>query len=69
MSGRSGATIQAVIGVLIVLTGAVWMLQGVGVLGGSSMSDQSQWAVIGAVVAAVGGVLAYRGLRARRELP
>ena len=54
---------------LIGLTGAVWMLQGAGVLGGSAMSDQSQWVVIGAVAAAIGFVLAYRGLKARRDAP
>ena len=69
MSGRGGATIQVVIGALIVLTGAVWMLQGIGVLGGSAMTDQSQWVVIGAIAVAIGAVLAYRGLKARRELP
>ena len=69
MSGRSGATIQVMIGVLIVLTGAVWILQGAGVLGGSAMSDQSHWVVIGAIAAAIGAVLTYRGIRARRELP
>jgi len=69
MSGRSGATVQVVIGLLIMLTGAVWMLQGIGVLGGSAMTDQTQWVFIGAIAAAIGAALAYRGLKARRELP
>ncbi len=69
MGGRSGASIQLVIGGLLLLTGAVWILQGTGVLGGSTMTDQTQWVVIGAITGAIGAVLAYRGLRARRELP
>lgn len=36
------------LGVLLALVGAVWLLQGVGVLPGSFMTGQAQWAVIGA---------------------
>jgi hypothetical protein len=54
-----------VVGVLMVLTGAVWTLQGLNVLGGSAMSGVSLWAAIGPVVAIVGAYLAVRGLRRR----
>lgn len=43
-----------VIGVVLVVVGAVWLLQGVGVLQGSFMTDQPIWAVIGLVLLAVG---------------
>lgn len=49
-------------GVLIALTGGVWALQGAGVLGGSVMSDNSTWIVIGIPVAAAGVLLAWRGV-------
>jgi hypothetical protein len=46
-----------IVGVLLALTGLVWILQGIGLLPGSFMSGQSQWAVIGIVVVAIGGGL------------
>ena len=52
-----------VIGVLLVLTGIVWTLQGLDVLGGSAMSGVTLWAIIGPIVAVVGLVLAIMGAR------
>jgi hypothetical protein len=46
-----------IVGVLLVLVGAVWALQGLNVIGGSFMTGQSQWLVIGLICAAVGTVL------------
>jgi hypothetical protein len=43
-----------ILGVLLVLTGLVWILQGFNVLIGSMMSGQLQYAVLGLVVEAVG---------------
>ncbi|WP_412544039.1 hypothetical protein R8Z50_16535 [Longispora sp. K20-0274] len=60
--------VEIVGGILLVLVGAVWTLQGLGYLAGSSMTGVALWAVIGPVVA-VGGLylvtLGVRGLRAR----
>ena len=50
-------------GLLLMLTGVVFTLQGVGVLGGSVMSGVSFWAVAGPVIALAGLVLAVIGLR------
>jgi hypothetical protein len=55
-----------VVGVLLVLTGAVWTLQGLDVLGGSAMSGVTLWAIIGPIVAIAGLVLAYLGARRMR---
>jgi hypothetical protein len=52
-------------GVLLVLVGAVWALQGVGVLGGSAMTGSTLWAVIGPIVAVVGLVLIVIGIARR----
>ena len=52
-------------GVLLVLVGLLWVLQGSGVVGGSVMSGQRLWLGIGIVVAAVGLVLGYLGLAPR----
>ena len=55
--------ILLVAGALAVLVGAVWTLQGLGVLGGSSMTGDRMWAVIGPIVGIVGLVLVGVGLR------
>ena len=46
-----------IVGAILVLIGAVWALQGVGVIGGSFMTGQTQWLVIGLVCAIIGVVL------------
>ena len=61
MSGGMRVTI----GILLVVVGIVWTLQGVGVLGGSAMSGVTTWAVIGPLVAVAGLVLAVSGRRRR----
>jgi hypothetical protein len=43
-----------VIGIVLILLGGVWILQGSNVLGGSVMSGQSQWLYIGVVVLIAG---------------
>jgi len=52
-----------VIGVLLVLTGILWTLQGLDVVGGSAMSGVTLWAIVGPIVAVVGLVLAILGAR------
>lgn len=47
----------ALLGGLLVITGAVWVLQGIGVLPGSFMTGQVFWAFLGAVVFVVGLVI------------
>lgn len=59
------AGMRVTIGVLLVVVGIVWTLQGVGVLGGSAMSGVTTWAVIGPLVAVGGLVLAVSGRRRR----
>ena len=41
-------------GILLVAFGLVWVLQGVGLLGGSFMTGQPRWAGIGALTAVIG---------------
>jgi hypothetical protein len=50
-------TARLVIGVLLLMIGAVWILQGIGLLKGSFMTGEAVWAVIGAVCAAIGAAL------------
>ena len=46
-----------IIAVMLVTLGAIWMLQGVGVLPGSFMTGQLKWAAYGALSIAVGVAL------------
>ena len=55
-----------VVGVLMVLTGAIWTLQGLDVLGGSPMSGVTLWAIVGPIVVVAGLVLAFLGARRMR---
>jgi LPXTG-motif cell wall-anchored protein len=42
--------------VLIALAGLVWFGQGIGIIHGSVMTDDSKWAVIGGILVIVGAV-------------
>lgn len=55
-----------VVGVVVVLLGLVWTLQGVGVIEGSSMSNTTTWSIIGPIVLLVGVVVMSVGIRGRR---
>lgn len=50
------------IGVVMIVVGAVWLLQGIGVAQGSVMTGSSMWAVIGVAVLAGGAVVLWRAL-------
>jgi hypothetical protein len=52
-------------GLLITVAGVIFTLQGVGTLGGSSMSGVTFWAVAGPVIALVGLAVVAVGLRRR----
>ncbi len=54
------------LGAVLIIFGAVWFLQGVDVLGGSGMSGETLWAVVGPIVALVGAGLLVTGLRRPR---
>ncbi|QEI09225.1 hypothetical protein FXN63_10200 [Pigmentiphaga aceris] len=43
-----------VLGVLLVIVGVVWFLQGINVLPGSFMTGQTKWAINGGIAFAVG---------------
>ena len=51
--------VKTIVGVLLVLIGALWILQGANIVGGSVMSGQSQWLYIGIVVGLAGLALLY----------
>ncbi|MBI1743502.1 hypothetical protein HYR54_10620 [Candidatus Acetothermia bacterium] len=55
--------ISIVVGVLLALIGLIWTLQGINVLGGSFMSGQPFWAVMGVIAIVVGVGLVICGAR------
>lgn len=61
MSGR----VLIGIGLVCILLGGVWTLQGIGVIGGSFMTGSGTWLVIGLVVALAGVMLIAEGARRR----
>ena len=52
-------------GMILVIFGAIWFLQGINVLPGSFMTGQMQWAVYGGIAMAVGIVLLLTAKRRR----
>ena len=59
-------TLLVVLGALVTAAGAVFALQGFGVLSGSVMSGSNFWAAAGPVIALAGLVMLTAGLRRRR---
>jgi len=57
--------VPALTGIAVALVGAVFTLQGAGVLGGSFMSGSGTWLVIGVVMVVAGLVLYARSTSER----
>ena len=57
------------IGIVLLLGGGVWILQGAGALRGSFMTGQSNWLWIGIGCAVAGGVTLLVTLRSTRRPP
>ncbi|MBI3160301.1 MAG: hypothetical protein HYZ26_11950 [Chloroflexi bacterium] len=52
-----------ILGILLILIGGVFFLQGINILPGSFMTGEIEWAVYGALAAALGFVLIGRARR------
>jgi len=57
--------VGVVVGLLLIVVGVVWILQGINVLPGSFMSGRPGYAVLGLVVTGVGLVILLRSARRR----
>ena len=55
-----------IVGVILMLMGAIWFLQGINILPGSFMTGQVKWAVNGGIAAVVGLIL-IAGANRRRK--
>ncbi len=63
MNSRTGRIALIVVGVIALLTGAVWMGQGLNLIPGSVMTGDRTWLYIGALVGVVGIILLVLGIR------
>jgi hypothetical protein len=57
--------VKTVLGAILTLIGAIWVLQGSNIITGSGMSGQSLWLYIGIVVALAGVAILYLTYRPR----
>ena len=58
--------LQAGLGVLLILVGLIWTLQGLGYLAGSVMTGVTFWAIVGPLVAIIGVLVVARAVRSRQ---
>jgi hypothetical protein len=49
--------VRGIIGAVLIIAGIVWILQGANVMHGSGMSGHGGYAVLGAIVLAIGAAL------------
>ena len=57
------SSIRMIVGVIALLVGAVWIGQGLGLIGGSAMSGSAFWAVVGVFLVALAAWLLWTGSR------
>ena len=55
---RRTFVVTLAVGLIVVLFGLIWALQGFGVLQGSPMSNTTTWSIIGPITALIGVVIA-----------
>ena len=60
-----GRQVAVVVGVVMLLLGGLWTLQGLGYVGGSPMTGSDTWAIIGPLVAGLGVALVIVGVQRR----
>lgn len=58
-----------IFGIILLLLGLLWTLQGVGLVGGSFMTGQTQWVVIGLITMLIGAVVMAWANRRRTPAP
>jgi hypothetical protein len=54
------------LGVILIVVGGIWLLQGLNIFPGSAMSGVFQWVVIGGIAAVVGLVILVVGIARKR---
>lgn len=54
------------LGIVVACFGALWALQGFGIVGGSPMSNTTTWSIIGPIVVVIGVAIAGYAARGRK---
>lgn len=65
---RRTSVVTFALGLIVALFGLIWALQGFGVLGGSFMSNNTTWSIIGPITVLIGiliVVLSWRKLSSK----
>jgi hypothetical protein len=57
--------ITVIVGVVVALFGLLFFLQGIGVVGGSPMTNTTTWSILGPIIALVGVGIAVAASRRR----
>jgi uncharacterized membrane protein HdeD (DUF308 family) len=65
--GRSLLLVRRAIAIVMIVVGGVWIAQGTGALGGSFMTGEALWTVIGLIAALLGASLLVGTFRDRRR--
>lgn len=55
--------LRLAIAIVLLLVGLLWIAQGVGLVGGSAMTSQSIWALIGAILVLIAAIVAWSSRR------
>lgn len=59
--------LRAGLGVLLIVVGLIWTLQGLDLLAGSVMTGVTFWAIAGPIVAIIGALVVARSVRGRQR--
>ena len=59
--------VRVVVAAVMLLVGVVWIGQGIGLIGGSFMTGEAFWAVMGTILILIALALLQGGRRERRE--
>ncbi|MGI4895358.1 MAG: hypothetical protein ACRYF3_09615 [Janthinobacterium lividum] len=59
--------LQLAVGIVLIVAGILWLLQGLDVMGGSAMSGSSTWTIVGPIIAVLGIVLVVASRRRARR--
>lgn len=49
--------VLSIIGILLILSGSIWFLQGINILPGSFMTGDPQWSINGGITVGIGTVV------------
>ncbi len=64
---NAGRSVAVLVGLVLALAGALFTFQGLGYVGGSVMTGETFWAIVGPIIAGFGVALVLVGMRGSRS--